>query len=498
MKKILTIFSLMLVASVGFGQFVPNGTHIYYNSGNVGIGTPTPSASGSGKVLHLVASGDNFPFLKLERTGGVNKTNRAWETFINSNGSYYIRDASATTGSADPFIIQAGAPTNSLYIASTGDINTTGRINLRTNSSGVGDLISLYADRFGAENMYGFGIESTGGMMYSKAATGYNWYVGKNADNGNSAFMSLKSNGNLGIGTTDNTNPLTIQKVSGGSGCGNSDGTGGVRIKWSTGYGIALDAWDANAPKWGITKFDQNIPTVMMEGRYNSKDIVFNSGGNIGIGTTNPKAKLDVNGDINTTGRINLRTNSSGVGDLLSLYADRLGAEDMYGFGIESTGGIMYSKAATGYNWYVGKNADNGNSSFMSLKSNGNLGIGTTSPDYKLDVIGTIRAQEIIVSTDGSDFVFEDDYKLRTLNEVEKFIKKNKHLPEIAPAKDMQANGAELGTLNTKLLQKIEELTLYTIEQEKKLNAQNKSIEQQSKMLLELKKELDELKTKNN
>jgi hypothetical protein len=107
---------------------------------------------------------------------------------------------------------------------------------------------------------------------------------------------------------------------------------------------------------------------------------------------------------------------------------------------------------------------------------NGYVGIGTVSPGYKLDVIGTIRAREIKVDLTGADFVFENEYKLMPLTELEKFIKINKHLPEIATAKEMQESGANLGDLNTKLLQKIEELTLYTIEQNKKLEKQNEKI----------------------
>jgi hypothetical protein len=81
----------------------------------------------------------------------------------------------------------------------------------------------------------------------------------------------------------------------------------------------------------------------------------------------------------------------------------------------------------------------------------------------------------------GPDFVFEEDYQLRSLNEVEDFITTNKHLPDVAPAKEMQENGVNQSEMNQLLLRKIEELTLYVIEQQKEivqLKAKEEKIDQ--------------------
>lgn len=109
---------------------------------------------------------------------------------------------------------------------------------------------------------------------------------------------------------------------------------------------------------------------------------------------------------------------------------------------------------------------------------NNNIGIGTNSPAYKLDVCGTIRAKEIKVDLlGGCDFVFEKDYKLLSLSELETFVNKNKHLPEIASEKEMIENGLNMKDFQLKLLQKIEELTLYTIEQNKEIKNLKKKVQ---------------------
>ena len=106
----------------------------------------------------------------------------------------------------------------------------------------------------------------------------------------------------------------------------------------------------------------------------------------------------------------------------------------------------------------------------LILKTNGNVGIGTVNPGaFRLAVNGKIRAKEIKVEAGWSDFVFEDDYYLRPLTDVEAFIQTHKHLPDIPSAQEVEENGVNLGEMESKLLQKIEELTLYIIEQEKRI-----------------------------
>ncbi len=107
----------------------------------------------------------------------------------------------------------------------------------------------------------------------------------------------------------------------------------------------------------------------------------------------------------------------------------------------------------------------------------GNVGIGTNTPAAKLTVDGPVMATEIKVKADVStypDFVFTPDYKLRTLEETEVFILENGHLPGIPSAGQAVQDGISLGEMNAKLLQKIEELTLYIIEKDKEIKEINR------------------------
>ena len=179
---------------------------------------------------------------------------------------------------------------------------------------------------------------------------------------------------------------------------------------------------------------------------------------NVGIGTTNPNALLD----IKHSGGINLyrATDSNGQ------YRWRVDQNfDMF---FTSSNAVDIVKIGQDVSWF----------------NSGNIGIGTTNPgNWKLAVNGNIRAKEIKVETGWSDFVFFSNYELPTLKEVEKHIKEKGHLKDIPSAKEVAQNGILLGEMNSKLLQKIEELTLYTISQQKEIQEQKEKVEKQAKQI---------------
>lgn len=172
----------------------------------------------------------------------------------------------------------------------------------------------------------------------------------------------------------------------------------------------------------------------------------------VGIGTKNPQASLDVNGTMGIRGGSPLYFghSESGLGSWTTRqYAN--GSRHVF-----NSRTVLFNDEGYGNTWQV------------FINEQGSVGIGTLNPSEKLSVNGNIRAKKLIISQQSwSDYVFYKNYKLRPLNELEKFIQQYQHLPDIPSTKDVQSNGINVGDTQALLLKKIEELTLYIIEQEK-------------------------------
>lgn len=213
-----------------------------------------------------------------------------------------------------------------------------------------------------------------------------------------------------------------------------------------------------------------NTDRVYTSAQFNSKTkMTITGGGNVGIGTPAPISKVHINAgpNRNLLFRPSSEFSAGFEGMTIQTVNDANNAHvPLY---MESSALIL--NAGTGANVLIGKNSQ-------------------LNSAYKLDVNGIIRANKVVVNTTGADFVFDSSYQLPTLETVENFVKKEKHLPNIATAAEMQQNGLDVGDNQIKILQKVEELTLYVIAMNKTLKEQKAVIEQQQEELNKLKEKL--------
>ncbi|WP_378185623.1 hypothetical protein ACE939_10975 [Aquimarina sp. W85] len=223
---------------------------------------------------------------------------------------------------------------------------------------------------------------------------------------------------------------------------------------------------------------------------YNDRDLTFRTGmgniilqpkfgGNIGIGTTSPVSMLDVNGKTTLNSlRIDGRNAIHSVNGFVNKIEFTGYANSAIVFAPGETRELMFGFHGDGkFYWGTGKNATKPN--FYSMFLDGNTG--------NLGIRGRLTANEVRVKVGGwADYVFKEDYKLKPLDEIEKYIQEKGHLPNIPSEEDVLNDGILLGEMNLKLLEKIEELTLYMIAQEKEIDLLKKrsfALEKQNQQL---------------
>jgi len=346
------------------------------------------------------------------------------------------------------------------------------------------------------------GYLGTGGSTVNNSSFKNNFVVGTQnntplvLNTNDTERMRIDALGNVGIGTSDPTQTLdvngSIRSRTMGFKLADETTTAGLLIMHKDITGSGTDRSPVLFAETG------NQLSFMTNGRAEER-MVIDLSGNVGIGTPNPKSKLHISGgsaDWNETiqglsiGSIHLDpenwTNNFGN-------AITFGASD-YSSGENAQAGIyVRSDGSYGTKMYfsTSNSYTEGSKTAMSIDHNGKVGIGTTNPNHKLEVIGTIKAN--ILKSNAytwSDFVFESEYKLPTLRDVENHIKEKGHLKDIPSASEVQKNGINLGEMDAKLLQKVEELTLYTIDQQKEieeLKKQNSKIDKQQNEIDELK-----------
>lgn len=293
-------------------------------------------------------------------------------------------------------------------------------------------------------------------------------------------WMIVKGNGNVGIGTTSPTRKLHI-KANGDDGIALSSENA---LLGDNGSGIftQLLFWNGNNAYYGRNATGASVDNhYFRTGGADRMSIVSN--GKVGIGNSNPLSKLTISNNGTTGGPhhsysdVTIEDPGKAMVNLLSLDT----GTGYYGFSDVNdsyVGGIQYDHNLDHLIFRV----NNHPSADLVLDDNGDMGLGTSNPNgWKLAVKGKIRAEEIKVETGWADYVFEDDYDLPTLEEVEKHIQEKGHLINIPSAKEVEENGIQLGEMNKLLLEKIEELTLYVIQQQQQINTMEKELEKLKK-----------------
>jgi len=394
--------------------------------------------------------------------------------------------------------------------------------------------LELYTNGDFSLSSNNFGISSSDGEadFYANKLTlsSLNIMSFKSTRGGKFAFEAgTRSSVKLGIGTSDPKETLHVNGAIRGH-----IANGALRVKSDDGY---LDLGARNSSYAHIYTdrpkviFNKDVYTTSNAfSSYNNDLILKTEGnerlrinddtGNVGIGTTVPEAKLHVKDDMivenGAGGKFKISSHSGVDGSLVEEFIDlelRTSFNKNSGFKFYSNSdadstfslnvgsNVLMNSYFSGRSGFInigeGSNIDvtvSGKTESKIIKATEKIHIGSNTAAfnaasaYSLSIEGKAIAEEIKVQKkeDWSDFVFYDDYKLPTLKEVERHISEKGHLKDIPSAAEVAENGFFLGEMDAKLLQKIEELTLYTLQQEKKIEALEKKDTENTKIISQL------------
>ena len=455
LKKILLSFLFLLVYTNNYSQQIGNGY------------APNAIPSFNIDLLSGFYQGNNatgqvqagWAHLLNLRHNNVTNTHQLQITssYSEDDKLYFRKFARGTLGINNPTWFEIATRGVNTFVGNqtiNGFLNVTANNALNFSTHGGGFYMSdtSWIRTSGNKNFYhNTGIMRTDGIFH----------VGPSGDR-----LVVNSNGNVGIGTTT---PSAKLEVNGGD-VKISNYSPNLILQRNTDVGgfiqgIQTKLYDGTN-NWFFGNLNSNS-WIVSKGDYQNPKMTILENGNVGFGDANPLTKFVIR---DAGQALYFIANHKLVGTFP-------GTPEATTMTITSSGNLAGNLALA-----------TGNTEIMRITTNGKVGIGTTNPDEKLTVKGKIHAEEIKVDLAvPADYVFQkyytgkselkSGYAMPTLAEIESFTKENHHLPNVPSAKEIQQNGLPLGEMSNVLLQKIEELTLYAIEQDKKAALQQQELE---------------------